>query len=628
MSSGFSGTGGPDFYAAGGFNGRSMLPMKNPPIPYRSPLAGILPDPTSQIIHRQPDLIGKRSLAEFQQQYQSQNQQQQQQGLLGLYLRNVKPRNYQHTSPISPLSPVDFSASLSPEVSSISSSSSSTPMTARYILPNLQNLRPQPISTFGNGNIGSINNMIPSNQNFSGVSVPYSMQNRVVGQELLGQESKKNMMNRLQELEKQLLDDNDDESGDAASAVTNSEWSETIQNLISPSQKPIAPSPTSSSSSCSSSPPLTCTRPLILEAASAISEGKTDVAVEILTRLNQVSNVRGTSEQKLTAYMASALRSRVNSTEYPPPVAELYCKEHMDSTQMLFNASPCFKLGFMAANLAILEAASNQNLNKLHVVDFDIGQGGQYVHLLHALAAKKADKPSLLKITTFVEVVTGSEDRLKDVGDGLKALAKKVGVGLSFNVLNLKISDLSIETLGVEKDDLLAVNFAFRLYKLPDESVTTENLRDELLRRVKRLSPTVVTVVEQEMNANTAPFVARVNEACGYYGALLDSLDATVSRDTSARVVIEEGLGRKIANSVACEGRDRVERCEVFGKWRARMGMAGFESKPMSQLVADSLLFKLNSETRGNPGITVKEESGGISFGWMGRTLTVASAWR
>uniref|UniRef100_A0A5B7ARP3 Putative scarecrow-like protein 8 n=1 Tax=Davidia involucrata TaxID=16924 RepID=A0A5B7ARP3_DAVIN len=623
MSSGFSG-GGPDFYTASGITGRS-IGMNNLQAPYRPPLAGIIADQSSQIVQRRQDLIGKRSLAEFQnlqqhQLFQQQQQQQQQQQALGLYLRNIKPRNYQHTSPISPLSPVDFSASVSPETSPTTNSFSGS--STRYGLPILQQLRGPPMNLCNGNGI---------NPNFSSVSYPNLVQNRVVNRESLGQESEKKMMNRLQELEKQLLEDNDDEEGDAVSVITNSEWSDTIQNLISPSQKSISLSPTSSSSSCSSSsasPPTTiCPKQSVMEAASAISEGKTEVAMEILTRLNQLSNVKGSSEQRLTAYMASALRSRVSPTEYPPPLAELYSKEHADSTQMLYEVSPCFKLGFMAANLVILEATSDQQLNKLHVVDFDIGQGGQYMHLIHALAVRNADQ---LKITTFADFTNGSEERLKVVGDELKALAKKVGVSLNFCVLSLKICDLSLETLGVESDETLAVNLAFRLYKLPDESVTTENLRDELLRRVKGLSPKVVTVVEQEMNANTAPFVARVTEVCGYYGALFDSLEASVGRerDNSVwRVRIEEGLGRKVGNSVACEGRDRVERCEVFGKWRARIGMAGFEPKALSQQVADSLLAKLNSETRGNPEFTVKEETGRICFGWMGRTLTVASAW-
>nr|GEW00050.1 scarecrow-like protein 8 [Tanacetum cinerariifolium] len=168
--------------------------------------------------------------------------------------------------------------------------------------------------------------------------------------------------------------------------------------------------------------------------------------------------------------------------------------------------------------------------------------------------------------------------------------------------------------LMVGNDDFLAVNFAFKLSKLPDESVTTENLRDEVLRRVKSLAPSVVTVAEQELNANTASFTSRVNDAFGYYKTFLDSFDATIPRENADRVKIEEGLSRRIANSVACEGRDRVERCEVFGKWRARMKMAGFDSKQVSQLSVESLLGKLNSGTRGNPGFTVKEDTGGKAF--------------
>lgn len=660
MSSGFSG----DLYGAGGINtGRStmnnnnnslMRPQAQVQLPYSSsPLSGILPDPaTTQIVHQgRPNLMGKRSLAEFQQQQQlqflqqqqqqnqqqqmmillQQQQQQQQQGI-GFYLRNVKPRNYQQSSAISLLSPVDFSSVAA--ASSISSEfSSNSSASTRHPLPVLQQLRSQQHGFLTPNYSTGVSSLNPVVQNRATIGV----------QELLSQESEKKMMNCLQELEKRLLDDNDEEEGDTVSVVTNNEWSETIQNLISPcqsqnqnqnqnqNQKLASLSPSSSTSSCASStesPPISCPKQSIIEAATAISEGKTDVAVDMLTRLSQVANVRGSSDQRLTAYMVSALRSRVNPANYPPPVLELHSREHIDTTQNLYEVSPCFKLGFMAANLAILEAVADHPFNKLHVIDFDIGQGGQCLHLLHALAAKKSDKPPILKITAFTEQVGGVDERLNSIGAELKVVANRIGVCLYFNVMACKVTDLSREKLGLEPDDALAVNFAFKLYRLPDESVTTENLRDELLRRVKGLSANVVTVVEQELNGNTAPFLARVNEACGHYGALFDSLDATVSRDNMERVRIEEGLSRKMANSVACEGRDRVERCEVFGKWRARMSMAGFGPRPVSQLVANSLRLRLNSGTRGNPGFTVNEQSGGICFGWMGRTLTVASAWR
>ncbi|XP_073035247.1 scarecrow-like protein 8 [Primulina eburnea] len=632
MSSGFSG-GVPDFFTASRRSSNMPLNMdinnlnSQKQVLFRSPLSGIQTDPNAQIAaRRRPDLIGKRSLAEFQHQQNIL----QQQGL-GFYLRNVKPRpNFQHASPISTLSPVDFPpvTTLSPDVSSTSNSLVNN-TNSRYGFPILQQQRLQPFILSNTSNVPS------------GISLPKLVLNQesvnlVPGQDLSAQESEKKMLNhKLQELEKQLLGDEDE--GEAASVVTSSEWSETIQNLINPAQKPISPSPTSSSSSCSStsaSPPLPCPKQSLIDAALAISEGKPETAADIFTRLQHVSSAKGNSEQRLAAHVISSLKSRINPVVNPPPVSELYSKEQAGAAQMLYEFSSCFKLGFMAANLAILEATSEQGFNKIHVVDLDIGQGGQYMHLLHALAAKTCEgKPiSMLKITTLTDSAAASrgyssEEKLRVVGEELKSLANKLGVCLAICVKNANISELSREKLDINPDEALAVNFAFHLYKLPDESVTTENPRDEMLRRVKSLSPTVMTIVEQEMNANTAPVVARVREVCEHYGALFDSLDATVSRDNSNRVRIEEGLCRRIKNSVACEGRDRVERCEVFGKWRARVGMAGFKIRPMSRIAADSLRSKLNSGTRGNPGFTVNEQSGGICFGWMGRTLTVASAW-
>ncbi|PWA52443.1 GRAS protein [Artemisia annua] len=436
------------------------------------------------------------------------------------------------------------------------------------------------------------------------------------------------MMKQLQELEKQLLLDDEDVENDV-SGVTNSEWSEMMSPpvILTKAENILSPSPTSSSSSScastSASPaaPVNITQ-LLTEAAGAVTDGKQDIASEILTRVSQYSNARGTPEQRLCFYITTALKTRMSVNE-PKTTSDLYAKDHILSTQLLYDKSPCFKLGFIAANNAILEAGK-----KVHVLDFDIGDGVQYVYLLNEIAAAREARgddiqtPFTLKLTTMADFGNGGVERLKLVGEGLKELANKLGVTFSYNVLNLKLSEIDTTSLAVENDEVLVVNFAFKLFRLPDESVTTENLRDEVLRRVKGLSPALVTVVEQELNGNTASFETRVSQACGYYLALLESLDATIGRDHSDRVKIDEGLSRKIMNSVACEGRERVERCEVFGKWRVRMSMAGFKPKAMSQL-GD----KVSSVTRGNPGFTVKEEGGGINLGWMGRTLTVASAW-
>ncbi|KAL9264120.1 Scarecrow-like protein [Drosera capensis] len=128
------------------------------------------------------------------------------------------------------------------------------------------------------------------------------------------------------------------------------------------------------------------------------------------------------------------------------------------------------------------------------------------------------------------------------------------------------------ETPRIEEEEAVVVNLAFTLHKVPDESVSMENYRDELLRHVKGLKPLVVILLEQDMNLNTAPFMSRVNEASSYHAALFRSLDATMTRGDSNRAALEETIGRKIANVVACEGREwtasRVDVREAeLGDW-------------------------------------------------------------
>ncbi|KAF8379551.1 hypothetical protein HHK36_028991 [Tetracentron sinense] len=640
MSSGFPG-GGANFYSSAGIGAGSAM-INDFQGQYRSQLRGILSNPSSQMVPGRSEMAGKRSLEEFERQQQHQ---------LGLevLLRSVKQRNYHHTSPISPLSPGAFS----PE---IPTGFTAPTLSGRYGLPLLQKLRPHPTNPIDAKSIHC-------NPSLSDLTFSSFVPNRVPIMES-EPDSEKKMRNQLKELEKQLLDDLDEEEGEAVSVITNSEWSENMQNLITPIQKPLSaspeeegdavsiitnsewsetmqnlitpiqkkplsPSPTSSSSSSSStSASPSYSNHSLLDAATTISEGNMDAATATLSRLEKVSKARADPEQRLTAYVVSALRSRLNPTENHPPVTELCSKEHMIATQLLYEASPCFKLGFMVANLAILEATSDQP-NNVHVVDFDMGEGSQYITLIYALAERQSGKPTTIKFTTVTDPSNGNEDGLRIVGEGLKKLAERVGVGFKFNVVSGNICDLNRNSLGCEPNEALAVNFAFRLYKMPDESVSTENPRDELLRLVKSMAPRVVTLVEQEMNTNTAPFVARVAEACAYYGALFDSLDSTRDRFGGDRVRdrVEECLARKAANSVACEGRERVERCEVFGKWRARMGMAGFAPKQLGQRVSESMRARLSNAYPNNPGFIIKEEAGGICFGWKGRVLTVASAW-
>ncbi|KAM1031256.1 hypothetical protein FF1_035022 [Malus domestica] len=119
---------------------------------------------------------------------------------------------------------------------------------------------------------------------------------------------------------------------------------------------PISPSPTSSSSVASPASS-TYSKQSLMKTATAISEGKSEAAAEILARMiaTQVPDPRPNSEQRLLEFLGLALKSRISLIDNSPPANELFGQEHSGSIQLLYELSPCFKLGFMAANLAILE---------------------------------------------------------------------------------------------------------------------------------------------------------------------------------------------------------------------------------------------------------------------------------
>ncbi|CAN1289926.1 Chitin-inducible gibberellin-responsive protein 1 [Linum perenne] len=164
-----------------------------------------------------------------------------------------------------------------------------------------------------------------------------------------------------------------------------------------------------------------------------------------------------------------------------------------------------------------------------------------------------------------------------------------------------------------------------QLHHTPDESVDVNNPRDGLLRMIKSLNPKVTTLVEQESNTNTTPFLTRFVETLEYYMAIFESIDVTLDRVRKERIGLEQHcLARDMVNVVACEGRERVERHELFGKWKSRFTMAGFKQYPLSSYVNSVIksLLKCYSEH-----YTLVERDGAMLLGWKERNLVSASAW-
>ncbi|KAJ8527689.1 hypothetical protein K7X08_015140 [Anisodus acutangulus] len=367
---------------------------------------------------------------------------------------------------------------------------------------------------------------------------------------------------------------------------------------------------------------------LLIACARALAENNLDDFEILVAKARMVVSVTGDPIQRLGAYIVEGLVARKElsgTTIY----RSLRCKEPagkdlLSYMHILYEICPYLKFGYMAANGAIVEACRNED--RIHIIDFQIAQGTQWMTLLQALAARPGGAP-------YVRI-TGIDDPVSQYarGDGLSAVAKRLSVisekfniAVEFNAVPVFAPEITRDMLDVRPGEALAVNFPLQLHHTPDESVDVNNPRDELIRMIKSLSPNIVTLVEQESNTNTAPFFPRFLEALDYYHAMFESIDVTLARDMKERINVEQHcLARDIVNVIACEGKERVERHELLGKWKSRFMMAGFQQYPLSFYV-NSVIKDLMR--RYSEHYTLVEKDGAMLLGWKERNLVSVSAW-
>ncbi|KAF8409695.1 hypothetical protein HHK36_005774 [Tetracentron sinense] len=368
---------------------------------------------------------------------------------------------------------------------------------------------------------------------------------------------------------------------------------------------------------------------VLIDCAKAVSDNDLLTAEWLMDELRKMVSVSGEPIQRLGAYMLEGLVAKLASSGSSIYKA-LRCKEPASAEllsymHILYEVCPYFKFGYVSANGAIAEALKNEN--RVHIIDFQIAQGSQWVTLIQALAERPGGPPHIR--------ITGIDDSnsayargggLHIVGQRLSRLAQSCNVPFEFHAAAISGCEVELENLGVRPGEALAVNFPFMLHHMSDESVSTHNHRDRLLRLVKSLSPAVVTLIEQESNTNTAPFFPRFLETLDYYTAMFESIDVTLPRDHKERINVEQHcLARDVVNIIACEGAERVERHELLGKWKSRFKMAGFTSYPLSSSVNATIKNVLENYCE---NYRLEERDGVLYLGWMNRVLVTSSAWK
>jgi hypothetical protein len=378
-------------------------------------------------------------------------------------------------------------------------------------------------------------------------------------------------------------------------------------------------------------------RDVLIRCAQAISEDDIPNALGFMELLGKMVSVSGEPIQRLGAYMLEGLRARLERSGSSIYKA-LKCVEPTSSElksymTILYLICPYWQFAYTSSNAVIWEVMENEP--RIHIIDFQIAQGTQWEHLIQALAHRPGGPP-LVRITGVDDSQSfhARGGGLDIVGQRLSKFAESCKVQFQFHAAAMSGCEVERENLSVQPGEALAVNFPYVLHHMPDESVSTQNHRDRLLRLVKSLSPKVVTIIEQESNTNTSSFLSRFNETLEYYTAMFESIDVARPRDDKQRISAEQHcVARDIVNMIACENAERVERHELLGKWKARLTMAGFTQYPLSSSVTNAvkdLLKKFHENYR------LEKRDEALYLRWtkrdmatsFARDMATSSAWR
>uniref|UniRef100_A0A0D6QX39 Uncharacterized protein n=1 Tax=Araucaria cunninghamii TaxID=56994 RepID=A0A0D6QX39_ARACU len=369
----------------------------------------------------------------------------------------------------------------------------------------------------------------------------------------------------------------------------------------------------------------------LLKAAEAVESGTFGHAQAILARLNQYLSPLGKPLHRAAYYFKEALGSRItNETTTSggrggaPPLTPVEIVHKISAYKYFSEVSPLALFANFTANQALLEALDGAEA--IHIIDFEIGLGGQWASFLQELALRMGGPPSL-RLTAL-----GARDSVEMhlARENLEHFAKDLNIKFEFNVLDLegRIESLALPMLQAREHETVAVNLSLGMHRFLSAFPSPDSIAG-LLRLIKDLSPKAVVVVDGESERTVgASFVQQFVEGLQFYSLFFDSLDA-VNMNMETVHKIEKFLLAPKIESLVVTGLSPLKGTaeqQPPPPWRALFVAAGLAPVPFSNFTetqAEYLVRRLPGR-----GFEVIKEHTTLLLGWQGRPLVSAMLWR
>ncbi|KAL7231969.1 hypothetical protein ACSBR2_010063 [Camellia fascicularis] len=356
----------------------------------------------------------------------------------------------------------------------------------------------------------------------------------------------------------------------------------------------------------------------LIRAADCFESNELQLAHGILARLNQkLRSPAGKPLERVAFYFKEALQTMLTGSTRPTrPSDSSEVVQAIKAHKNFSNVSPIVMFSNFTANQAILEALDGSKF--IHVVDFDIGFGGQWASFMKEVAdsaeSRKSNAP-VLRITAIVPEEYAVESRL--VRDNLNHFASELKIVFEIDFVSIRTFEIlsfkAIKSMEGEKTAVVLSPIIF------------QRMGVKFLNDLRQISPHVVVIVDGEgltYGGGAPSFRRSVIEGLEFYSTVLESVEAA---------------------SVGGGGEDWIRRIEMFmmrpkifaaveaaGRrappWREAFAAAGLRAVGLSQFAdfqADCLLRKAQLR-----GFHVAKQQAEMVLCWQDRPLVATSAWR
>ena len=364
----------------------------------------------------------------------------------------------------------------------------------------------------------------------------------------------------------------------------------------------------------------------LIRVADCFDSDDLQLAQVILDRLNQrlrsipSGKPVGRPLQRAALYFKEALQSHLSGSNRPARLsswAEIV--QTIKGYKAFSGISPIPMFSHFTTNQALLEALGGSTF--IHVIDFDIGLGGQYASLMKELAEKSESlrvNPPVLRVTAVVQEEYAVESRL--IRENLTQFAQELKIRFQVEfVLVRTFEAMSFKAVNFREGEKTAVLFS---------SAVLRRLGGGFLCEVRRVGPTVAVFVDGEgWGGETGTTSFRKNFVLGleFYSMVMESLDAAVVGSEWVRKI--EGFVLRPRIQAAVEAVAQAvgggTRTTSFREMFHAAGMRPVQLSQFADFQAECLLGKVQVR-----GFHVAKRQAELVLCWRERALVATSVWR